>query len=299
MGTISRRVATTAMTTTLLLAVLSACSGGGDDKNKSGDDTKSTTSSAAGKSSTPAFVDVVECEPAGGTGTSSGTIENQGTEATAYELTIGFYDDTSGKRLATGSVTTGTAAPGATVAWSISAPGVGSIASDDLTCTTVTIKATTATGAPTTAAPAQGDAEFPCDIVPAATIAQITGNPLDGDAITSPTSENSLSWTARTCVWTGVGTTTAQEVTLAVSRPADFAAGSPTCPPAPAGATPVAGLGTSATWAWTDPGTEQKVGDLRVCAPAGFVAVRVSGPAGEAAQQAVAKGVAQAALAKL
>lgn len=280
----------------LALLVVPACSGG-DRGDSGGGQAETTAGTPAAEESSRAFVDVVECEPQSGTGTSSGTIENTSTEATAYELTIGFYD-AQGKQLATASVTTEVAAAGATVDWSASAAGVGDVSSEDLTCRTVSVQPTAPAGGTSTssASTAQGDDDFPCDLVPATAIAQITGNPLDGDAISGDVTEADKTWTARTCVWTAIGAADAQEVTIAVSRPADFPAGASTCPPPVGTTTVVNGLGSSATWSWTDAGTTTKVGELRVCSPAALVAVRVSGPGGEGEQQQVASNVAAAAL---
>lgn len=271
------------------------CSGGdGEQASKSSTTTKAAgTATSGAKSDSPAFVDIVECENASGSGTAKGTIENQGTESTAYEYTLAFTDG-SGSQIATGSTTTASASPGATVDWVVTADGLGSISTDDLVCRTVSLKPAGGATSPTSAAGAS-DEEFPCDLLTVDEVAQIAGNPLDGDATTSQVTENEGSWLARVCTWTGPPGTS-QEVTLSVSRSGDFNAGESTCPPPMGDTVPVGGIGTKATWRWDDPGTTQKVGELRVCSPAGFVTVQVSGTNNEPQQQAVAKSVAEKAL---
>lgn len=255
-----------------------------------------TTSGAAAKAATPAFIDITDCEQASGSGTGGGTIRNQGTEATAYELTIGFFDG-AGRQLASASTRTGIAAAGAEVEWSVRAPGLGAVPSDDLTCRTLALQPVS--GSTATPQPGSSDEEFPCDLLTVDEIARVAGNPLDGDATTSPVSEGDRSWTARVCTWTGPATGTSQEVTLAVSRSGDFPGGASACPPPIGTTTPVAGIGTEATWSWSDPGTTEKVGELRVCSPGVYLAVTVSGTPDEAQQQHVAKTVAEKALGAL
>lgn len=280
----------------ILVSLGAACSGSDE-----GSDAKSTSTTAPTSSSTTptgAFIDVAECENASGSGTASGTITNNGTGDTAYQITIAFRD-ASGEQLATGSTTTEVVAVGAEVEWSLEVTGLGSVSSDDLTCATVSLE-TMEGGAPTTAAAAGStDDEFPCDLLTPDEVAQIAGNALDGDAITSPTSENDLSWTAHQCVWSGPPSSTSVEVTWSVSRPDDFPAGASTCPPPIGTTTPVDGIGTAATWSWADPGTEQKVGVLRVCSPEAFVVVQVSGTPNDPQQQQVATSVAEKVLAAL
>lgn len=282
----------------LLVSLGAACSGG--DEGSDAESTSTTTTVSASSSTTPtgAFIDVAECESASGSGTAKGTITNNGTGDTVYEITIAFRD-ASGEQLGTGSTTTGVVTAGAEVEWTVQATGLGSVSSDDLTCTTVSLKPMEGGASTTAVAAGSTDGEFPCDLLTPEVIAQITGNPLDGDAITSPTSENDLSWTARQCVWSGPPPSTSVEVTLSVSRPDDFPAGASMCPP-PVGTTaPVAGIGTSATWSWTDPGTEQKVGVLRACSPDAFVVVQVSGTPNDPQQQQVATSVAEKVLGAL
>lgn len=150
-----------------------------------------------------------------------------------------------------------------------------------------------------TSTPAASDEEFPCNLLTPDEVAQITGNPLDGDTMSGPVSEGELSWNAEQCVWTGAPSSTAMEVTYSVSRAEDFPSGASTCPPPLAASTPVTGVGDSATWSWDDPGTTQKVGELRVCSASSFLVVRVSGTQNEAQQQQAATSIAQKALAAL
>ncbi len=277
----------------VLIAV--GCGGGGDDEPAAKASTTPTTSAPGAKANTPAFIDILECESAGGTGTAKGTIENQGTEPVAYELTMGFHDG-SGKELVTGSATTEVVAPGAEVEWTVTASGLGSVFTDDVVCKTATLKPVSGGASATTEPQGSSDEEFPCDLLTVDEVAQIAGNPLDGDATTSQVTENDRSWLARVCTWTGVGTGAAEEVTLSVTRNDAFPAGESACPPPMGDATPVAGIGAEAAWIWDDPGTTLKVGELRVCSPDAFVTVRVSGTSNEPQQRAVAKSVAVKAL---
>lgn len=284
-----------------VLSFLAACSGGdgGSDADSSTAPTATTDAPASG-SGTPnaAFVDVTECENESGSGTAKGTIVNNGTTDTGYKITIAFRDG-SGEQLATGSATTGLVAAGAEVDWTVEAVGLGSVSSADLTCSTVSIEPLEAAASTTAAAAGSTDGEFPCDLLTPDEVAQIAGNPLDGDALTSPTTEGDLSWTARQCVWSAAPSTSSVELTLSVSRPADFPTGASTCPPPIGVPTTVPGIGTSATWSWTDPGTEVKIGELRVCSPDAFVVVRVSGATNDPQQRQVATSVAEKALVAL
>ena len=78
-----------------------------------------TTKAASGQ--TPVFIDIETCDNNGGNGNATGTIENQGTTATAYRLRVGFYDSATNKLLAEGTVDTATIQPGATGDWKITA----------------------------------------------------------------------------------------------------------------------------------------------------------------------------------
>lgn len=281
----------------VLTALMGACSDG-DEPSETKAKSTTTTAPTSGSGKTEAFVDVVECESSSGSGTSKGTITNDGAVDTAYEITIAFRD-ASGEEIATGSTTTESAPAGGEVGWTVEVSGLGPVTSEDLSCNTVSVKPVKG-GTPTTSdSVGSSDGEFPCGLLSADEVAQILGNPLDGDAITSPTTEGDLSWTARQCVWSGPPSTTTVEMTLSVSRPEDFPAGTSSCPPPIGTTTPVAGIGDSATWSWTDPGTEETVGELRVCSPGGFVVVRMSGMPDGPQQQQMATAVAEKVLAGL
>lgn len=140
---IRRRWPATAVLVPLALVLATAgCSGSGTKKPEAtaaSTTASASTTSASGSGAASAFVDVVSCENVSGSGTSTGTITNQGSGDTAYEITIGFYD-ASGNELATGSTKTDVAAAGADVEWSVKASGLGSVSSDDLVCKTVSVK---------------------------------------------------------------------------------------------------------------------------------------------------------------
>lgn len=141
--------------------------------------------------------------------------------------------------------------------------------------------------------------DFPCDLLTDDEIAQIAGNPLDGDVMTGDVDENGVQYSARSCVWTGKTPDVAMEVTLNVSTSADFPKGQSTCPPPLDRATPVTGVGESANWLWIDAGTEEKVGELRVCSADNFLKIQTSGTFNEAQQQDVARSIAEKALSDL
>ena len=233
--------------------------------------TSTTTTSSPGADS-PAFVDIETCDNNGGSGTASGTIENQGTTATGYTLRIAFTDGSSKQSLATETVHLGVVQPGATGEWSLSTSGLGGA---DVVCHTVGLTALSSGGSGSTGSSAAG--EFPCDLVAQADVEQIAGNPLgSGDATTDHVTENNVTWTAHSCAWSQPSADNPTEITIAVSRAADFPAGSVRCP-ALSSSTPEAGLGTSAQWSLIDAGTTIVVGDLRVCAPDLLLNVHVDG----------------------
>jgi len=287
----------------LLIALGAACgssSSAGKQTASSTASPSSPTTRPAGTAQNPAFVDIVTCDNAGGNGDASGTVENQGSTATAYRLQLGFYDSAGNKLLASGSADTATIPPGASGDWQVTVSGLGGA---DVVCHTVSIDTLSGGASGTTTTPTTGSAaaeEFPCDLLTQAEIDEIAGNPLDpGDASTNHVTEDTTQWTARACDWGKLGASEPTEVTLAVSRAADFPSGSVQCPAPPGTSTAVAGLGTSATWAWTDAGTSITVGKLRVCAADALVDVTVSGAGSGAALLAVAKGVAGKVLAAL
>lgn len=253
-------------------------------------------SNAANPDGVHAFIDIVDCESAGGVGSAAGTIENQGTEPAAYRVTMGFFD-AAGSKLGEGTADTATAAPGATVDWNVMAGGLGDT---EVTCRTVAV-GLAGSGAGQTSAPAGTAAagEYPCTLVAHATVEQLAGNALEpGDANTFNHDENGVLWTSAECIWSlppGPGV----ELELEVTDPAGFPSGSVGCPPLGEPTTPVDGLGPAATWSWVDPGTELTVGTLRVCSAESLVDVRVSGSVDEAALRAAAIGVATEVLAAL
>lgn len=140
---IRRRWSASAVLVPLALVLATAgCSGSGAEKPEAtatSTTSSVSTTSGSGPGAASAFVDVASCENTSGSGTSSGTITNQGSGDTAYEITIGFYD-ASGKELATASTKTEVAAAGVDVQWSVKASGLGSVSSDDLVCKTVSVK---------------------------------------------------------------------------------------------------------------------------------------------------------------
>lgn len=242
-----------------------------------------------------AFVSIDTCDNNGGSGTSSGTIENQGDSPTAYRIEVNFTDGATGAVLGSGSDETDLVAPGASSGWTVSADGIGD---SEPTCHTSRIASASGdrVGTATTTAV---DA-FPCDLFTPAAIEKLTGNPLDGDATTNHITEDSWTWTAKTCTWSNFPATVSEptEVTLNVARADGFESGTVDCPPLSNTAQAIDGLGTKASWSWTDPGTTITVGKLRVCAPNALVDVDVSGAGTEPTLQQIARTVAEAALAK-
>jgi hypothetical protein len=282
----------------LLLAAV-ACS---DSSDTATSDTSSTTTGSSTTSTSgdtvPAFVDIVECEIVGGTGTSSGTITNQGDQPAAFALEIGFQDDSTGEVLGTGTFETDTVDPGEEVSWEVSAAGLEDV---EVTCKTVSLSSG-GSGATPTSGSASGaqDEEFPCTLVTQAEVSQLAGNDVEpGDVSTIHVTEDTTTWTAEECAWPSNASEYPLEVTLAVSRAADFPSGVVGCPPILGASTPVTGLGTEASWSWSDPGTTLKVGELRVCTPDALVHVRVSGATDETSLQQTAVGVAEGAIGQL
>ncbi|MCB1030389.1 MAG: hypothetical protein KDA95_03580 [Acidimicrobiales bacterium] len=285
----------------VLLAAVSLIGFGcsSDDSNTTSTEKPTSTTSAGGTepsttasaSSTKAFVDIQECENLSGTGSASGTITNNGDDATAFKYVVGFYDS-SDKELATAEVVTYEAEPGADAAWAVTVDGLGDISSDDLTCKTVSIEATSERPGGSDDEKANQDEEFPCSLFTADEIAQITGNPLDGDMSSGPVTENEFTYEAKRCTWSvSEFDEEAQEVILTVSLPEDFPSGTFVCPSALGGETPLSVTGTESNWMWVDPGTTAKVGTLRSCGDEVFVSVEVSGANNEAQQQQVAVAV--------
>ena len=278
----------------LVALVAAACSGGTSPSGTPGMTAPPASGSSPGGGSVRAFIDIVDCETAGGIGTSAGTIENLDAAPAAYRITVGFFD-AAGTRRGEGTVDTATAAPGAAVVWNVTAGGLGDA---EVTCRTVDV--TTIGGAGPASAPAGtvGPAsEYPCTLIPEATVEQLAGNALEpGDADTIHHDENGIRWTAAECAWLSPPGP-AVEVDLEVTKPDGFPSGIIGCPPLAGSTMPVAGLGSSATWSWIDPGTELTVGTLRVCSAGSLVDVRVGGPGDGAALRAVAAGVATAVLA--
>ncbi|MCC7075987.1 MAG: hypothetical protein IT198_02575 [Acidimicrobiia bacterium] len=116
-----------------------ACSG--DDSAPTGgvNDTTATDATEPGGGETPpVFIDILECENVGGSGTGSGTIENQGDTATAYVIEIAWVDDASGEVLAQAEDTTGVVEPGAAGEWAVAIEGLGD--AESVTCRTVGIE---------------------------------------------------------------------------------------------------------------------------------------------------------------
>lgn len=296
----------------VLAAVLtvSACGGGKQDKTAgtaSGTTLPATATSGASSRAgdvnpdqLPVFISIDTCDNQSGTGTSTGTIENQSSAPASYRFELDFTDASSGAVLGTGSYVTGSVAPGASTNYVVSA---GSLGGAELTCRTKSIRradggaaTATATGSGTAGALAEG---FPCNVMSADALKALTGNALEGDATTNHVVVNDLEWTAKTCTWTAPGVSNPTEVTLNVSLPADFASGEAECPAQSNGTKPVSGLGDKASWSWNDPGTTITTGKLRVCSSVALIDVDVSGAGGEATLQKVAKGVAGATLTKL
>jgi hypothetical protein len=274
--------------------VLGALGGGTSLSAEKSTATAPTTNAASGQ--TPVFIDIETCDNYGGNGNATGTIENQGTTATAYRLRFGIYDSATNELLAEGTVDTASIQPGATGDWKITASGLGSA---DILCHTLEVEQTVASDAGTTTG-ADAAAAFPCNLISQQEIEQLAGNPLDrGDASTDYVTEDTANWAALECAWLKPGAQNPTEITLAVSRAADFPEGSVQCPPSPASSTMVTGLGEQGLWSWADTGTTITVGKLRVCADKALVDVRVDSAGSGEAHLAVARGVAQKALAAL
>ena len=260
-----------------LTAVLfAACGSSGSSAAKSSTTSKpATTTTTSSTGDTPAFVDIETCDNNGGSGSASGTIENQGSTATGYRIRIAFTDASSKKSLTTEQVQLGVIQPGATGQWSLTTTGLGNA---DVVCHTIELSALSGDSGATGSGTA--GAEFPCDLVAQAEVEQIAGNPLDpGDATTDHVSENRATWTAHSCAWTQPSAQNPTEITIAVSRAADFPSGKVECPSL-SSSIPQAGLGTSAQWSLDDAGTTIVVGDLRVCSSDLLLNVHVDGADG-------------------
>ena len=285
----------------LTLAGLLASCGGGSSKQSTPDVTTTSSSTpitgkgAAAK--TEAFVDIQTCDNNGGSGTSSGTVENQGTVATGYHLQIGFYDSATNALLGDASTNTESAEPGASATWAIAVSDLGHA---ELVCHVMTLEAGGGGATGTTATTTPRVEEFPCDLITQAEIETIAGNPLDpGDVATNHVTENDATWTDNECAWLSTQSGNPTEITLTVSRAADFPSQTVECPKIIGTTTAVSGVGTSAQWLYSDPGTETTVGQLRVCADNALIGVRVTGSISGSAHLAVARATAQKALAAL
>lgn len=270
-----------------------ACGGGGGSKAS-----PSTSSSSAGKTSaTRAFIDLQTCDNAGGTGTATGTIENQGTKAVAYTITVGFFTAGGNKKLGAGTDTTSTVSPGASADWAVTASGLGRADPD---CHTLGITTGGAVSGGTTTTTGTAAEEFPCDLVAQNDVSRIVGNPVDpGDAVTTHVTEGQVGYTARQCIWGAPIATDGTDARLQVSRAEDNDGADPGCPPIPGSSVPVVGLGTSATWSWVDPGTSTTVGTLRVCSAPALIEVTITGSTSGDAHLAAARAVAEQALSAL
>lgn len=260
--------------------VAAACSGGTGPADTPGVTAPPASSGAPGGPAVNAFVDVVDCANAGGSGSAAGTIENQSAEPAAYRIRIGFFD-AAGTKLGEGTADTATAAPGATVDWSVTASGLGEA---EVTCRTVDVTIVGGAQASASAGPANSGGEYPCTLIPEATVEQLAGNALEpGDADTIPHDENGVLWTAVECAWLSPPGP-AVEVDLEAAGADGFPSGTVGCPPLAGSAAPVAGLGSSAAWSWIAAGTELTEGTLRVCSAGSLVDVRVGGPGGESSR---------------
>jgi hypothetical protein len=283
-----------AVAAVVLSLVAVACSGGSGPAGTPKATAQPTSAASAG--SVHVFIDIVDCDSAGGVGAAAGTIENQGTEPAAYRITMGFFD-AAGTKLGEGTADTASAAPGAAVDWSVTAGGLGET---DVTCRTVAVTIVGAGQASAPASTAGTSGEYPCTLILQARVEQLAGNALEpGDANTFNHDENGVLWTAAECIWLSLPGPSV-EVELEVSDAAGFPSGTVGCPPLGEPTAPISGLGSTATWSWVDPGTELTVGTLRVCSTVRLVDVRVSGPSpsvGELALRAVAVGVATEVLA--
>jgi hypothetical protein len=131
-----------------------------------------------------------------------------------------------------------------------------------VTCRTVEV--TLAAGAGGASGPARtaGPAgEYPCTLIPEATVEQLAGNALEpGDTNTFNHDENGVLWTAAECIWPsppGPAIEVELEVTDAAGpsgRPAGRCSASRRRPGGP----------PTATWSWVDPGTELTAGIARL-----------------------------------
>lgn len=123
----------------VLVLAGAACSGDDADPDDGSPDTSPPDATEPGEGETPpAFIDIQECENVGGSGTGSGTIENQGDTATAYVIEIAWVDDASGEILAQAKGTTDVVEPGAAGEWAVAAEGLGD--AESVTCRTVGIE---------------------------------------------------------------------------------------------------------------------------------------------------------------
>ena len=146
---------------------------------------------------------------------------------------------------------------------------------------------------------AEGDEEFPCDVLDEAETKEMFGSDrLAPDATTTFVNEDGEEWEAAACSWTTFDET-ATEATLQVSVADDFPDGAVACPPMANATADVPGVGDSAQWSWVDPDTTVTVGELRVCTADALIDVDVSGTDPEPGLQAYAITLAEAALAAL
>ncbi len=295
----TRRPAAVVGALTLAL-IVAACSGGttAGSPLATVQSAPPAAAGSAGGGTVSVFVDIVECTNVGGSGTASGTIQNDAGTPTAYRIRVAFRD-AAGAQVADGSADTATAAPGATVDWAVSVAGLGDA---DVSCHTLDVTgisggnppASSGGGSPPAGSPI---AEYPCTLVSQSAVEKLAGNTVEpGDASTDHHDEDGTQWTAAACSWVSYDQG-ATEVDLEVTKAAGFPSGTVGCPPLPGTSVQAAGLSAPATWAWSDPGTQVTVGTLRVCAPAALIDVRVDGTVGEAGLRSVAEGVASTALA--
>ena len=160
--------------------------------------------------------------------------------------------------------------------------------------TTPTVEETD-TAAATTTRPVQ----FPCDLVPQAEIEEAVGNALGSGTVTaSNVREGVVKWRTTECDWSDADSEDV-DVTLGVSKPADFPSGMVECPALPGPTSRVTGIGTKAYWEVVDAGTTEKVGTLRVCAPNALVQVKLSGARDVESMQNTARGIAEKVLGAL
>jgi hypothetical protein len=146
---------------------------------------------------------------------------------------------------------------------------------------------------------AEGDDEYPCNVLDAAETEEMFGSDgLPPDATTTFVDENGQEWEAAACSWTTFDET-ATEASLQVSVADDFPDGQVACPTMASATGEVPGVGDSNQWSWVDAGTTVTVGELRVCTADALIDVDVSGTDPEAGLQAFAVTLAEAALARL